>query len=312
MRLCADLSRESGAQLQGSAHRWDTCIAFEATVHEWDLFRDPASMSPAQRRALAVLGDWVERSVTGYGMVMYAPHDLSNFDAGRRRARVYTRPAGPLGHFQRQDFYADETQLWALFEQYVAGAGQSEAEPVAALDGPDWHLCTHGRVDSACGRYGALLFQTLRGEDARLWRTAHFGGHRFAPTLLELPAGRYWGNLTPELTQQLMRRGGDWRAVAACYRGCAGFDRAAQYAGAAAFERAGWWWLDARREAEVLHEDAQGFEVELRYWPPQGYGAPGRVQVRGELTATLQLPESSHTPDLSPAPQYRVTLGGDL
>ncbi|MCY1703466.1 sucrase ferredoxin [Deinococcus sp. SL84] len=310
--LCADVSRHSGAQPAGSAHRWDTCIAFEATVHEWDLFRDPARMSEPQRRAMSVLGDWVAQSGLGYGLLMFAPRDLTTFDARRRQVRVYTRPPGPLGSFVRQDFCAGEEELWALFSEHVAGVGHSAAEPVAPQAGSDWHLCTHGRVDSSCGKYGAALFQTLHSEEPRLWRTSHFGGHRFAPTLLELPAGRYWAHLTPELTRRLARRTGDWQALAECYRGCAGFSPAAQYADAAAFQQAGWWWLDARREADVLRQDEDGFEVELRYWPPQGRGQPGRVHVQGERTHTLHLPASSHAPELYPEPQYRLTLAGHL
>lgn len=310
--LCADVSRDSGAQVHGSAHRWDTCVAFEATVQEWEQFRDPQRMSAAQRQAMQVLGDWVGSSGLGYGLLMFAPRDLTTFDARQRRVRVYTRPPGPLGSFQRQDFCADEEALWALFSEHVAGVGHSAAEPLPHAAGSDWHLCTHGRVDSACGKYGAALFQTLRREEARLWRTSHFGGHRFAPTLLEMPAGRYWAYLTPELTRQLARREGDWRALAECYRGCAGFEPAAQYADAAAFREAGWWWLDARREAEVLREDASGFEVELRYWTSLASAEPGRVRVQGERTETLQLPASSHAPDLYPEPQYRLTLVGNL
>ena len=36
------------------------------------------------------------------------------------------------------------------------------------------------------------------GSNLRVWQSAHFGGHRFAPTLIDLPIGHLWGHLDEE------------------------------------------------------------------------------------------------------------------
>ncbi|RTR26872.1 sucrase ferredoxin [Deinococcus radiophilus] len=303
--LCADVSRRSGESPHGSAHRWDTCIAFESPVREWDALRDLARMSEVQRRALEGLSDWSSHSGLGYGWLMFAPADPAAFDPTRRRVRVYTRPAGAFAEYRQRDYLADEDALWALFLQYAAGVGVSQAREIAPLQLSDWYLCTHGRVDSACGKYGAALLRQL--PEHRLYRTSHFGGHQYAPTLLELPAGRSWGHLTPELTRQLLERSGDGRALAPYYRGWSALPEAAQRADAAAFAQYGWRWLDAPRCAEVSWEGEAGFSVRLQ---AEAYGAQPSLalEATGERTHVLQLPGSSHSPDLFPAPQYRVTL----
>lgn len=86
-------------------------------------------------------------------------------------------------------------------------------------------VCTHGRRDVCCGAQGARLASALElGEPlgARVVRTSHLSGHRFAPTSLMLPEGTMWAHLTA----------GDVRSVLAAdgplplglYRGCCGLD----------------------------------------------------------------------------------------
>ena len=55
-------------------------------------------------------------------------------------------------------------------------------------------VCTHGNIDAACARFGYPIYQQLRQNYAtqslRVWRCSHFGGHQFAPTLIDFPSGR--------------------------------------------------------------------------------------------------------------------------
>jgi hypothetical protein len=54
-------------------------------------------------------------------------------------------------------------------------------------------VCVHGNRDACCGRFGRQLADTLAGRGYPVWETTHLGGHRFAPNLVILPRGLYYG-----------------------------------------------------------------------------------------------------------------------
>lgn len=64
-------------------------------------------------------------------------------------------------------------------------------------------VCTHGKRDKCCAKYGYPIFQRCRQatrEDPRfehidVWRVSHLGGDRYAPNALVLPSGHMFGRL---------------------------------------------------------------------------------------------------------------------
>ena len=72
----------------------------------------------------------------------------------------------------------------------------------AVIDAPRYFVCTNGRRDLCCARFGLPAYGRLRelvGE--RAWQTTHLGGHRFAPNVLVLPQGTLYGRVTPQETE---------------------------------------------------------------------------------------------------------------
>jgi hypothetical protein len=60
-------------------------------------------------------------------------------------------------------------------------------------------VCTHGRRDRCCAKWGQPVYQQVeRRDDVVAWQTTHLGGHRFAATLLCLPVGLCYGRLAPD------------------------------------------------------------------------------------------------------------------
>jgi hypothetical protein len=59
-------------------------------------------------------------------------------------------------------------------------------------------VCTNGKRDVCCSKYGLPLYRALRqiAGDA-VWETTHIGGHRFSGTLVCLPHGLYYGRVAP-------------------------------------------------------------------------------------------------------------------
>ena len=62
-------------------------------------------------------------------------------------------------------------------------------------------VCTHGRHDKCCAKFGQELVNNLRNhlkdqqENIEVFDSSHLGGHRFAPTMIDFPSGRVYGQL---------------------------------------------------------------------------------------------------------------------
>ena len=64
-------------------------------------------------------------------------------------------------------------------------------------------ICTHGRHDKCCAKFGQKLADQMRYHVQRqkssieVWESSHLGGHRFAATMIDFPSGRVFGRMTP-------------------------------------------------------------------------------------------------------------------
>jgi hypothetical protein len=62
-------------------------------------------------------------------------------------------------------------------------------------------VCTNGRRDWCCARYGPGIYQeaveAINTADAQLavWQSSHLGGHRFAPNIACFPQGLFYGRI---------------------------------------------------------------------------------------------------------------------
>ena len=144
--------------------------------------------------------------------------------------------------FRRPDeglFSKLEKQHWVLPIDEVAGALRAILLDPASLHGYDEYLqddadmremfvCTHGARDACCGTFGYPVFKKIRDEYAgrkelnmRVWRTSHTGGHRFAPTVLDFPEGRYWARLDTGWIETALYHKGPLEALRPHIRGAA-------------------------------------------------------------------------------------------
>ncbi|MFN2139788.1 MAG: sucrase ferredoxin [Candidatus Promineifilaceae bacterium] len=68
---------------------------------------------------------------------------------------------------------------------------------------PLFLVCTNGRRDRCCAKFGSPLFKVLRhSRPENSWQSTHIGGHRYAPNVLFLPQSVNYGWLTPEEIDQ--------------------------------------------------------------------------------------------------------------
>jgi hypothetical protein len=87
-------------------------------------------------------------------------------------------------------------EVAALIQSLDAGALPAGLQ---RLDGPHFFVCTNGRRDLCCARYGMPVYRALRDRfGGRVWQVTHIGGHRFAGNVLTMPDGALYGRLNPE------------------------------------------------------------------------------------------------------------------
>jgi len=74
-------------------------------------------------------------------------------------------------------------------------------------------VCTHGRHDKCCAKFGQELADNLRihfrdqHDNIEVFDSSHLGGHRFAPTMIDFPSGSAYGHLkTEEITDYFETR----------------------------------------------------------------------------------------------------------
>ncbi len=168
--------------------------------------------------------------------------------------------------YERRELVVDPEQLLSSLQAIVDGdltAMNLANDSVNSDSVVDVLVCTHGSRDRCCGQSGTLLFLEL--EDAlssgdisssvRIWRTSHIGGHRFAPTVLTLPDGLAWSNLTAESLIGILDRSLPPAEAHQHLRGPIGFsDRPVQIVDGLGLINAGWSWFDEPRTALLTSE----------------------------------------------------------
>jgi hypothetical protein len=101
----------------------------------------------------------------------------------------------------------------------AAASGNLSAGGVL-LDQPLFLVCTHGKRDKCCAKFGYAVYKSLReGSGADVWQSSHVGGDRFAANLICFPHGLFYAHVTegggPAIVEEY-RRG---RLVLSEYRG---------------------------------------------------------------------------------------------
>jgi hypothetical protein len=97
------------------------------------------------------------------------------------------------GRFYGLEFDHQDDLVGLDFARCLAGS-ESAGVPV---DHPLLVVCTHGKRDRCCAKYGRPLYDELCEQTERswVWQSTHVGGDRFAGNLVCLPTGLYFGRV---------------------------------------------------------------------------------------------------------------------
>src|SRR5918999_3386419 len=177
--FCAEISAEAAEPLSATASRIDHWLLVEYRGL-WG--RDVLGSSVLSERVKASL--------------------RQQLDALPRARLLFIRRPERRAHERRAVYLARSTEASpSLLGLEIEHAEELATLDVAAsaqpVDHPLLVVCTHGKRDRCCARYGRPLYDRMRDEadDDWVWQSTHVGGDRFAGNLVCLPHGIYFGRV---------------------------------------------------------------------------------------------------------------------
>jgi hypothetical protein len=317
---CNILAIEKGLDPAGYAGSFDDALVMEIPLPWKKSLYEQAN--PLPQEMIDLMAMWLEHyKQTGeyrHRPLLIAPDEEYSRE-GFHRVMFYTRLPGNISQFDKMEYSVPVEEMgrliWALyqareelhrFEQYRV----PESDTIR-----DILVCTHGTVDAACAKFGYPLHRHLRenyaSDNLRVWRVSHFGGHVFAPTLMDMPTGHYWAYIEESQARQIVERSGGVGAMRGHYRGWAGLlSGFLQVAERELWQEYGWEWYTYRKSGEILAQDSDKTnptwaDVQITFELPDGKQQTRqmRVEVRNHIE-TISTTGNSDTHRYS---QYRVT-----
>ncbi len=318
-RFCSLVSQANGEDPIGTAGTWDYWLIMEIS-QPWSpqIFEE----NPTTKSLIGLFQELIFQHGINLKPMLIAP-DREYSHPGFTRVFYYYRPEKLFSQFEKQEFIVPEDKaaalVTAIFQQLIQqpnDLSQFQQYQQPTNDIRELMICTHAQVDLACGRFGTPIYRQLRKEYAaasngklRVWQTTHFGGHQFAPTLIDLPQGCLWGHLQPDILDLLVQRNHSVSALRQYYRGWTGLSKFEQIAEREIWMHFGWNWLNYLKAGKVLAiaKDGEWAEVEIDFALPDGSlsGAyEARIEVWGEVMSAFN---SAKEMELEAVKQYRVS-----
>lgn len=243
--LCAETSSAHAEPLHATASRVDTWILVEYRGLWAHDAVDGSTLSAELKDHLTA-----ERRRLPHSRILF----VRRSERRRREGLVafVARSAGERS-LRRLDLERHDDLLGLDLEH----AGEPTGHPL-------FLVCTHGKHDRCCAKYGRPLYEAVREqvEDDWVWQSSHVGGDRFAGNLVALPDGVYYGRVDPAETWPVLEAALAGRVHLPAYRGrsCHGF--AAQAAELAVREETGLAGVD-EVDVRSIARDGDGWQAQV-------------------------------------------------
>ncbi|MBD2386463.1 sucrase ferredoxin [Cylindrospermum sp. FACHB-282] len=270
--FCSDYSRQIGEDVIGSATNYQTYVLVECPP-PWGSESFNSKWVPENLRFLV---EEVKRARLPISFLLIANDSSHKVDI--TTLLIYQKQEGLSNGYRKEEFKLENIEQVANFvRKYLRGISpKSEVETSATRD---ILVCTHGSHDKCCARYGNPFYfhatdtiANLDLDNVRLWKSTHFGGHRFAPTAIDLPEGRYYGLLDQDTFSSILTRTGDIQCLNKVYRGWGILPTALQVLERELILSHGWDWFNYKVVGKILEQslDNNTILAELSYEKPSG------------------------------------------
>jgi hypothetical protein len=177
--FCSDISRENDEPLGATASRIDRWLLVE--------YR----------------GLWSSEALAGSGLSDQVKTRLRELRSAQPHTRLLLirrpdRRHHPMLAVYVADSRVGRERLGRLdIEQHEDLRDLDPWQEASTVGEPLFLVCTHGKHDRCCARYGRPLFDALNEElpPESAWQCTHVGGDRFAGNAVCLPHGVYYGRV---------------------------------------------------------------------------------------------------------------------
>ena len=188
---CREACLAAAEPLAGSAGSARVLVAVSWPKRRWH--DDKAARSPGLPAELAELEAREKRSEHPLALRVFQRGPSTDAD----RVEVL------LSRSDGSGWRAEQVPLDGLVPLIEAGlSGADPGHPTEPL-GSELLVCTDGRHDDCCARFGRPVYRALVDEverqdvDLRVSECSHLGGHRFAANAIALPGGDLYGRIEP-------------------------------------------------------------------------------------------------------------------
>jgi hypothetical protein len=241
--LCADESGAASESLAATASRIDRWLLVEYRGL-WD--RDVLGGSLLSAQLKEHLRDQLAK--LGHARLLFIKQPSRRAQPRRMLYIGSSRPG-------EESLYALEFERHDdLLEYDFASALLDGGMPGVPVEHPLFIVCTHGKRDRCCAKYGHPLYDGVKGkvDPDWVWQSTHVGGDRFAGNVIVLPEGLYFGRVGEADLDPLLDSYFDRRIYLDLYRGRSAYTFAVQAAERAVRETEGLTGID-----DVLLERVQ-------------------------------------------------------
>ena len=202
--FCSTLAREHNIPIIGSATRGDIWLLIEYTG-AWGAKAFEESEIPEDVKyylsAINIEGKHIR--ILLIRQDRSRPHQGISFFVGQTSVdnpRLYEYQLDDYSQILNIDFPL-------LFSDMERDSSHLRVDPL-------YLVCTNGRRDKCCAKYGPNVYQALSEEAGEaVWQSSHIGGHNQAPILLFFPHGVNYGRATPDQALNLVREYQNGRVV---------------------------------------------------------------------------------------------------
>ncbi|HEX8097628.1 MAG TPA: sucrase ferredoxin [Pyrinomonadaceae bacterium] len=207
--FCSEQSRLLGEKSFGTASTGDVWLLLEYPFWWGSRALQDSHLPPRVKRYLNNFTRTVPRS-----RVLFIKQDRARTSSERTVFLVRAREHNPsilqfkIGSYEQ------------LIELDPAKLAKVEARGRGlTFDGPLYLVCTHGKRDKCCAKFGYPLYKSLKQMHASVWQSSHVGGDRFAANLVCFPHGLFYAHVTEASSRAILEEYGRRRLVLEKYRG---------------------------------------------------------------------------------------------
>jgi hypothetical protein len=244
-------------------------------------------------------------------LFIYNPDD---YQVGRQRLIIFRESQDKKISYTRQEFiFSHIKDVVPLLEKYLQDEPRQIQNPIPMRD---ILVCTHGSQDKCCAKYGNPFYRQAKATIAdlslpnvRVWQSSHFGGHRFAPTMIDFPEARYYGRLDQKSFLSILTRTGDINCLKNVYRGWGILPWQVQFLERELLLKYGWDWFNYQVEGYVLqhNEDETVNQVEIICHQPAGKVITYRANIMEDQSKNLiSIGDCNHICEPCKYPQFVV------